>query len=322
MQILRNDVMTQITHARKPWLAPLMSLVLPGFGQLYNGDINKALWLFLSFAFVSIPLGALVALYLPDAWLVPSLAICTLACLALWIYGMVDAWRFAKRSSALAAKPWQVSGMYLVTLVMCGAFALPMLYTYVRAHWVEPYRIPSSSMAPGILKGDFLIADKRYNCPGCKHSVKRGDVAIFVYPNDRTLHYIKRIVGLPGDKMQLKGRELFLNGQSLKRSEKKVANEKGPDLDKGLSTGFEVQEQVEGREWRVFWANSDKMADDFELIVPPGQVLVLGDQRALSTDSRVFGTVPLQDVVGRARQLWFSYSDAGVRWERLGMVLQ
>jgi signal peptidase I len=314
--------MTQTTLTRKPWLAALMSLVLPGFGQLYNGNINKALWLFMGFAFVSIPLWSLLALYLPDSFLVSALVACTLTCIGLWLYGVKDAWKVATRMSGVATQPWQVSGLYLATLVLCGAFALPMIYSYVRAHWVEPYRIPTSSMYPGILQGDFLMADKRYNCPGCKHAVKRGDVAIFVYPNDRTLHYIKRIVGLPGDKVQLKGQELFLNGQSLKRSERIVEGGKSLGADDRLRTGVEITEHIEGREWRVFWAKGDKLTSDFELIVPPGHVMVLGDQRTLSADSRVFGTVPLQDVVGRARQLWFSYGEGGVRWERLGLVLK
>ncbi len=314
--------MTPTPLGRKPWLALLMSFVLPGYGQLYNGALNKAIWLFLGFAFLTIPLGALIAIYLPNRWLVLALALCTLASFALWVYGMFDAWVGAKRSASYSPQAWQVSGMYLAVSVLCSALVLPLLYTYVRGHWVEPYRIPSSSMAPGILMGDFLIADKRYNCPGCKHAAKRGDIAIFVYPNDRTLNYIKRIVGLPGDKVQIKGRALFVNGQPLTRSERIVTNIHGLGVDGGPGSGIEVTEGIDGREWQVFWANSDKSAQDSELTVPPGHVLVLGDQRALSKDSRVFGTVPLQDVVGRARQLWFSYGLGGVRWERLGQVLQ
>jgi signal peptidase I len=314
--------MTPSPLGRLPWLAFLMSLVLPGYGQLYNGALNKAIWIFLGFAFLTIPMGALIAIYLPDSWLVLALVLCTLASLALWCYGMADAWAGAKRSATYSPQPWQVSGMYLAVLVLCSAFVLPLLYTYVRVHWVEPYRIPSSSMAPGLLRGDFLIADKRYNCPGCKHGVKRGDIAIFVYPNDRTMNYIKRIIGLPGDKVQVKGRELFLNGQSLRRSERVLTNTQGLGVDGGPGTGIEVTEGIEDREWRVFWAGSNVTADEPEMTVPPGHVLVLGDQRALSKDSRTFGTVPLQDVVGRARQLWFSYGSGGVRWKRLGQVLQ
>jgi signal peptidase I len=120
-------------------------------------------------------------------------------------------------------------------------------------------------MQPTLLPGDILFADKRYNRPGFKQAVQRGDIAIFVYPNDRTTYYIKRIVGLPGDVV---------------------------DVDGG------------------------------QLTVPAGEVYVMGDNRTASKDSRNFGTVPLQDVVGKARQLWFSSDKGTIRWERLGKVVE
>ena len=105
---------------RRPWLALLMSLVLPGYGQLYNGTLNKAIWIFLGFAFLTIPLGALVAIYLPDSLLILALSLCTLASIGLWAYGMLDAWREAGRLNDFIPKPWQVSGAYLAALVMCS----------------------------------------------------------------------------------------------------------------------------------------------------------------------------------------------------------
>ena len=104
---------------RRPWLALLMSLVLPGYGQLYNGTLNKAIWIFLGFAFLTIPLGALVAIYLPDSLLIVALTLCTLGSIGLWAYGMLDAWREARRLNDFMPKPWQVSGAYLAALVMC-----------------------------------------------------------------------------------------------------------------------------------------------------------------------------------------------------------
>jgi signal peptidase I len=301
--------MTQIIQPRKPWLALLMSLVLPGYGQLYNGQPNKAVWLFFSFAFCVIPLGAIAALYLPESLLVPTLVLATLCSVGLWLYSMRDAWVVASQLGTYSVRVWQSSGMYLSALVLCGVFALPLIYSYVRGHWVEPFRIPSSSMEPSVLKGDFIMADKSYNCPGCKHAVRRGDIAIFTYPNNRNFHYIKRIVGLPGDKVQLRGREVFLNGQSLKVSEQVQPQ------------ALQVLEGIEGRNWTVRWGEGEKALPDTEILVPPGQVLVLGDNRNETQDSRAFGTVPLQDVVGRARQVWLSLAD-GVRWYRLGHVLQ
>ena len=245
---------------RQRWRAALMSLVLPGFGQLYNGEVNRAIWLFLGFALLSVPGLVVAALWLP-AWVtVPALALSLLASLGVWGLSVVQAWRRAGLLTDWRRRPWQLSGVYLLVLLVCDGVVLPLLIKQVRATQVEPFNIPSDSMAPTLQHGDFLFADKRYNRPGTQ-PVLRGDIAIFVYPNDRTKYYVKRIVGLPGERIEV-GNQAFT--------------------------------------------------------VPPGQVFVLGDNADASKDSRQFGTVPLPDVVGRVRQIWFSWGDAGVRWSRLG----
>lgn len=301
--------MNKIPEPRKPLLALLMSLILPGFGQLYNGKLNKAIWLFIGFAFFSVPGVALIALHLPGPWMMPALLVSLGASLLLWLYGMTDAWRDARRAQDYIARSWQVSGTYALVLIACNAFALPLLIDYVREHQVESFRIPSSSMEPTILPGDILFADKRYNCPGCKQAIRRGDVAIFTYPNDRTLRYIKRIIGLPGDRVQIKGDAVSVNGVSLKARETATPN------------GVRVTEEAEGRQWETLWTKDQSTLPDASFTVPPGQVFVLGDRRDASKDSRNFGTVPLQDVIGRARQIWFSHGREGMRWERLGQLV-
>ncbi len=293
---------------RNPYFALVMSLFLPGFGQLYNGEPNKAIWIFLTFLLFFIPGSALVALHLPSLLVVPALFSGLALTLCLWLYGMIDAWRGAKQDYVLQS--WQKSGLYALVFLACNMLAFPLLIGYVRAHEVEAFKIPSKSMEPDILNGDFIFADKRYNCPGCKEAVRRGDIAIFVYPNDRTRYYIKRIIGLPGDHVTVRGHEVTLNGKALSVRE---AQDK---------SGTQVTEAVDGRSWQAQWLNDAKDTPQVDEIVPPGQVFVMGDNRRESVDSRFFGTVPLQDVVGRARQVWFSKNRDGVRWGRLGKVLE
>jgi signal peptidase I len=300
----------QESKPRRPFLALAMSLVLPGFGQLYNGEVNKAIWLFLGFAFVSAPGVALVALYLPDGWMMPALLLSLAAALSTWLYGMVDAWRQARLNREYQAERWQVSGTYMLVLLMCNALALPLLIDYVRSHQVESFRIPSASMEPTVLRGDILFADKRYNCGGCRQGIQRGDIAIFTYPNDRTVKYIKRIIALPGDRVQIKGRDIRVNGNPLSPQS-------------GAATSVAETIETEGdRRWSVLWGPSVEPPPEADLIVPPGQVFVLGDNRGASTDSRKFGTVPMQDVVGKARQIWFSSGPEGIRWQRLGLPFE
>ena len=324
---------------RRPIVAALASLILPGFGQLYNGNLNRAIWLFLGFAMLCIPAIALVALYLPDGLMLPVLVLSLVAALSVWGYAVWDAWRGARDHGGGPARAWQQSGVYALVFVLCDLLALPLLTMYVREHQVEPFYIPSASMEPSVRRGDRIWADKRYNCPGCKQGVHRGDIAVFAYPNDRSVRYIKRVIGLPGDQIELKDRQVWVNGQALQVA---IA----PPAAGAPAVGMEA---IDGRTWQVQWlepsvpagpakANPEAAtpvavlpplnrapslaARELQLTVPDGQVFVLGDNRQSSVDSRNFGTVPMQDILGRARQVWFSSDESGVRWERLGQVLQ
>jgi signal peptidase I len=296
-------------HPRKPYIALLMSFVLPGFGQLYNGEPNRAIWLFLAFALVTVPGMALVALHLPGGWMMPALVASLVATLWIWLYGVVDAWRSARRKQAYHLQGWQLSGVYALVLLLCNALALPLLINYVRQHQVESFRIPSQSMEPGIMRGDFIFADKGYNCPGCKDAVQRGDIAIFVYPNNRTHYYLKRVIALPGDRVRIEGHRVWVNNAPLTVEESQN------------SSGIVVTEAAGGRRWQAQWTKAGEAAAIVSLIVPAGQAFVLGDNRDAAQDSRAFGTVPLRDIVGQARQVWFSIGPEEVRWSRLGRVL-
>jgi len=273
-----NDV--EQPDARKPWLAALLSLLLPGFGQLYNGQLNRAILVFMAFCFLTVPAIAMVALYLPAVFTVPALVIGLLLTLALWVYAVMDAARAAKRLVRYHNRPWQTFGMYLLVFCVCVLLVLPGLIHLVRKHQVHAFRIPSASMSPTVLPGDYLFVDKRYNCPGCRTAVERGDVAVFVYPNDRTRYYIKRILALPGDWIESDETDI-----------------------------------------RVVQDAADPQSNGMRQ-VPPGHVFVIGDNRERSTDSRDFGEVPLADVVGVARQVWFSRGPDGIRWSRVGTTLQ
>jgi len=309
--LIQEASLSSPIYPRKPVNAVLLSLVLPGFGQFYNGELNKAIWFFLAFAILLVPGPALIALYLPSFLMMPTLLVGLILVLSVWLYGMADAGRVARRKQAYVLQGWQLSGVYVLIFLLCNVLALPMLTGEVRAHQVASFFIPSASMQPGLLPGDILFADMRYNCPGCAAALKRGDVAIFVDPNDRTEYFIKRVIGLPGDRIKISGETVWVNGAALT-----VGAETGP-ADERL-----VTEESDGRMWRVQW-NASPALPDIVLTVPPGQAFMLGDNRDASADSRNFGTVPLQDIVGKARQIWFSASKSdGLRWRRLGQVAQ
>jgi signal peptidase I len=240
--------------------------------------------------------------------MLPLLVISVGLTLGLWALAIVEAWRGAARQQVYTRREWQVSGLYVLLLLAGNAFIL-MLVADVRQRMVQTFNIPTAAMQPGILRGDWLFADKRYNCPGCKTPVAIGDIGIFVFPNDRTQYYIKRVIGLPGDHVSITSHNVVVNGLSLSGSE-------------AVEDDFlVVTEQAGQHSWRVQWKKTGA-SHDFDVTVPPGQIFLLGDNRDLSTDSRQFGTVPLSDLVGNARQIWFSAGNGGVRWGRLGKVLE
>jgi len=313
-----TDIMTN--KPRKPIFAAAMSAILPGFGQLYNGQLNRALWFFLVYVLVAVPGFAFIALYLPAWTTTPLLAISLLVTLATWITSIIDAWLGARARSTFQPRAWQTSALYFTTLLICNLLILPLVTVYVRGNQVQSHHVPSGSMSPNILTGDYLFTDMRYNCPSCRGAVKRGDIAVFVYPNNRTHHYIKRVVGLPGDEIRIEGEQVFVNDQPLAERE----SGSGDDM---------LQLETYGdRQWQVTWkptdtpinpdvAAADTQMDSAGITIKPGHVFMLGDNRNNSRDSRHFGSVPLSDVVGQARQVWFSWGPDGVRWQRIGKRL-
>ena len=307
--------MTQIStasgdiHPRHPWVAALFSFALPGLGQFYNGDLNKAFWLFLAFVLIGcFPGVAIAALYVPAVLMLPLLVTIVALMLGIWGVAIVDAWRQAARRQVYTRREWQLSGLY-VLLFLAGSALILVLRADVQQRMVQTFNIPTAAMQPSVLRGDSLFADKRYNCPGCKTAVAIGDIGVFVFPNDRTQYYIKRVIGLPGDHVSITSHNVVVNNRSLSRSEAAEGD------------FLVVTEQAGQHSWRVQWKKTGA-SRDFDVTVPPGQIFLLGDNRDLSTDSRQFGTVPLSDLVGNARQVWFSSGEDGVRWGRLGKVLE
>jgi len=289
--------------------AGMMAFLLPGYGQLYNGRWNKALWLFLVFCASALFVVALASLLVPERYLMPALAAGVCATVGSWAFGIVDAMWQAWRAP-LPVRSWQTVPVYFAALLFAYLVVFKAGGGYVRANIVESYRIPSQSMAPGILRGDFLFADKRVNCPGCRRSPRHGDVALFIYPDNRNMVFIKRIVGLPGDTIEIRGTEVFRNGRSLAVRTTDRPGGRVEVVERGAAGVYEVE-----------WQGGSSEELSFE--VPSGKVFMMGDNRNHSQDSRRFGAVPLADVIGIARQVWLSVDDRfNIRWERMGRPVQ
>lgn len=308
--------MTKIISPRKPLIAFVISLFLPGLGQLYNGSPNKASWFFMVFVLSSVIAAAVAALYIPPKWTGSVLLAAVFVSLLVWIYSVLEATVDARQKKNYQPHSWQGGGVYLLVFVVLALMVLPLLGQYIKDHFVEAYRIPSSSMEPTLVAGDFIFADKRYNCSGCEHKVQRGDIVVFTYPNNRNTNYIKRVIGLPGDKVVIRKESVQINGKTISKQLQKQD---------GMHFVEETDSELDKR-WIVVWKQNKKQANTplYDFLVPPGHVFVLGDNRYASNDSRFFDPVPLADIKGKARQIWLSYNSklGGLRMDRTGKLLQ
>jgi signal peptidase I len=194
---------------------------------------------------------------------------------------------------------------------------------------VQPIRIPSGSMEPTLLVGDFLLLDRQVVSDDNlllmpPTGVKRGDVVVFHDPvDDPSVHLVKRVIGLPGDRIFLRGNRVFVNGHPLKEPYA-VYRASVPD---GYRDEFPNLSTMDARVDPAWWIRLRSLVRNGEITVPAGDYFVLGDNRNESDDSRYWGFVPRNDIVGDPVMVYFSYRQpdgqsqrgwkAFARWDRM-----
>jgi signal peptidase I len=211
------------------------------------------------------------------------------------------------------------------------AFFPVILFVFLlRSFLVEPFRIPSGSMMPGLLAGDFILVNKYtygLRLPVINRKVvdlgapKRGDVMVFRFPGDPSVNYIKRVIGLPADQIVYRDKQLFINGKPIHQTpaDDYTYSESGNHL----IFARRLREQIDGMEHDILLSEGQNPAI-LEFSVPEGHYFVMGDNRDRSNDSRYWGMVPEANVVGQAFLIWFSWDmvQGGVSWSRIGSSIQ
>ena len=269
---------------------------------------------------------------------------------------------FAKRRAAAV----KASGKDLASVTLPGTvdyarsfFPVAAVVLLLRAFIFEPFRIPSDSMMPTLLSGDFIIVNKydyglRLPVLNTKFvnigEPERGDVVVFRYPPDPGINYIKRLVGLPGDHVVVKDDRLYVNDKPI---DFQVT---GPFTEDGCYVGFQqAREHLGEHVHRAMfcassWApplgrlpgckrsnvtgylcsdqNSSNLfggEDSQVMVVPPGEYLMIGDNRDNSEDGRRWGFVPENNLVGKATRIWFNLDlqrSGGPAWGRIGSRIE
>lgn len=227
--------------------------------------------------------------------------------------------------------------------------AIALIITLVfRTLFFQPFTIPSASMEPNLYEGDYIVV-RKWDYGYSKHSIqfsppvisgrifekqaKRGDIVVFKLPSNTKVDYIKRVIGLPGDRVQVKNGQVFINDQPV------TTIDKGP-ISAGITyatQGADIQEEQlpDGADHLTqnLEDNKPEADDTQEFTVPEGQYFVMGDNRDNSTDSRFWGFVPEQNLVGKAVAIWISFEfereegsllpswvPTGVRFNRIGGI--
>lgn len=208
-------------------------------------------------------------------------------------------------------------------------FPIILIVLVLRSFLVEPFRIPSGSMMPTLLIGDFILVNKftygiRLPVLNTKivamNTPQRGDIVVFRFPKDPSVDYIKRVIGLPGDRIAYYNKELYVNGAPAKQ----VSLGRYQGIGQGANmTGSEHKlEDLQGVEHSIL-INDEALSMEGVYVVPEGQYFVMGDNRDNSNDSRYWGTVPERNLVGKAFFIWMNWDwqYKGIGFDRIGSVV-
>ncbi len=209
-------------------------------------------------------------------------------------------------------------------------FPIVFIVLILRSFIAEPFRIPSGSMMPTLLVGDFILVNKftygirlpvlhtkmaEMNLP------ERGDIVVFRFPKQPEVDYIKRVVGIPGDRVSYYNKTVSVNGKVA--GQVSLGSYQGVGQGKNMTGAEHFVEDLKGIEHSILVKHGLPSVEGV-FVIPDGQYFVMGDNRDNSNDSRYWGTVPEENLVGKAFFIWMSWDwdHKGVGFDRIGTILK
>ena len=328
-QVDSGDVFT----GRYPWVAVLLAVIFPVYAMLYVGRGWRALSYFAA-SLGTVALASVLTTYVGTPMAVGEV----LGFGGLRLVGAIDGYTCAKACQASLPLPWYARWPGLVSIIVIMMLATMSLRAFV----VATFHIPSGHMIPTLLVGDYILVDKSaygLRLPSVEQPIvalgqpKHGDLAVFLYPENLQLPYIKRVVGLPGDRVSYIDKRLSINDQPMPTM---LASDHPAEAGSKYEPMREYMEDLKGHRHAVLinpdmppvqlttvrqFPHRDACEYNergFACTVPQGHYFMMGDNGDSSSDSRYWGFVPDANLVGRAFIVWAS---AG-RPERLGLKIE
>lgn len=217
-------------------------------------------------------------------------------------------------------------------------FPVFLIVLLLRSFVIQPYRVPSGSLEPTLIPGDFILVNQYeygirlpvwHNKIFSVSHLKRGQIALFHWPVNPHITFVKRVIGLPGDRVSYINKVLFINGKEMKQ--KYLGERAIQQSDRKLRMSY-YQEDLDGVKHGIYVCAKDEKfcpnqgVNFYNLLIPQGQYLMMGDNRDDSDDSRNWGFVPEGQFIGRAILVWMSWDSNAtwlnkIRWHRIGNSL-
>jgi len=272
-----------------PVIALLLSLIAPGLGQVYSGKLKRGILFFLVFEFSSILLCTLSGLRFRFYGFILFLA-CLFVFLGFLLYIMLDAFRGVNKLRVTVRKPYDRWYFYVAIsafIILLNEFFLPPILPDIERF--KSHRFSSISMQPALLVGDRLVADRKIYK---EERPKRGDVIIFEYPKDPSKDYLKRIIGLEGEKVEIVNNKVYIDD--------KLIDDPWGYYENSLEKTYLKELENFG-----------------PVVVSKDSLFVLGDNRHNSMDSRIFGFVDITKVKGKALYIYWAKNKS-----RIGMEIK
>lgn len=273
-------------NPKEPLLAVILSTILPGLGQVYASRF----WRGIIFLLITVFCSAISLFYVisPNTKL-NNYLILALACFSIFaIFIIIDSYICAKRYNIVnnlqrnitaGKKAIIIIGILFFIFVFNPLKVIPL---YIRANIVQAFKIPTSSMSPTLMAGDRILVNKTIYT---NSAPKRGDVIVFKYPEDMKRSFIQRVVGLPNETIEIKNRQVFING---------VAIQNPPIFTK------------------IHYFNNGEYGKEGQAVrIPNDSYYVLGDNSVSSKDSRYWGFVPKGYLLGKAYKIYFPFNRSG-----------